>query len=79
MNPTHARDATGIFIALMLRFDRHLEAMRRGQEKLAKNIEFPAFYFNWSMVGYVLGLATTLYVMYTFKAAQVDPLPCCLP
>ncbi|KAJ1445069.1 signal peptide peptidase-domain-containing protein [Pelagophyceae sp. CCMP2097] len=47
----------GLFIALLLRFD----ARRRLQH-------WP--YFRAGMAGYVLGLATTLAVMYKFDAAQ---------
>jgi len=50
----------GIFIALLLRFDYHLT----GEQGLR-----PRF-FNCTMVSYFLGLATTIFIMHTFNAAQ---------
>jgi len=50
----------GIFIALLWRFDVH----NRGK-KSGSNI-----YFNVTLLNYVLGLASTMFVMHTFKAAQ---------
>jgi len=54
----------GIFIALMLRFD----VVRARKQKVKKN--FPKPYFNFTYVGYFLGMATTIGVMHVFKAAQ---------
>lgn len=54
----------GIFIALMLRFD----VVRARKQKAKKN--FPKPYFNFTYVGYFLGMATTIGVMHVFKAAQ---------
>jgi minor histocompatibility antigen H13 len=51
----------GVFIALLLRYDHH------------RNINLKQFstpYFNNTMVGYFVGLATTIIVMHTFQAAQ---------
>merc|ERR1711879_358164 len=54
----------GIFIALMLRFD----VVRARKQKVKK--DFPKPYFNFTYVGYFLGMATTIGVMHVFKAAQ---------
>lgn len=51
----------GIFIALCLRFDQSLSKDKR---------RFSRPYFTACMIAYVLGLATTMFVMHTFKAAQ---------
>ena len=56
---------SGIFIALMLRFD----VVRARKQKLKKN--FPKPYFNFTYIGYFLGMVTTIGVMHVFKAAQV--------
>jgi len=52
----------GIFIALLLRFDAK-------HSKKAKRV-FKKTYFNSTFLAYVLGLATTIFVMHTFQAAQ---------
>jgi minor histocompatibility antigen H13 len=52
----------GIFIALLLRFDAKFSAKRKQG--------FSKTYFSATFVGYVLGLATTIFVMHTFQAAQ---------
>jgi len=52
----------GIFIALLLRFDAK-------HAKKAKKV-FKKTYFNVTFVAYILGLATTIFVMHTFQAAQ---------
>eukprot|EP00761_Pharyngomonas_kirbyi_P012084 gb/GECH01012111.1/.p1 GENE.gb/GECH01012111.1/~~gb/GECH01012111.1/.p1 ORF type:complete len:328 (+),score=58.92 gb/GECH01012111.1/:1-984(+) len=52
----------GVFIALMLRFDRHLAAKRK---QPTSNV-----YFMTCMTSYILGLATTIFVMHAFQAAQ---------
>merc|ERR1712167_136599 len=46
----------GIFVALCLRYD-----LRQGKTTSV---------FQWCFFGYILGLATTVYVMHVFKAAQ---------
>eukprot|EP00005_Dracoamoeba_jomungandri_P005522 CAMPEP_0174260732 /NCGR_PEP_ID=MMETSP0439-20130205/10404_1 /TAXON_ID=0 /ORGANISM="Stereomyxa ramosa, Strain Chinc5" /LENGTH=361 /DNA_ID=CAMNT_0015345045 /DNA_START=37 /DNA_END=1122 /DNA_ORIENTATION=+ len=51
----------GIFVALMLRFD---EKRARGR----KNFKKP--FFTFTFIGYFLGMATTIFIMHTFKAAQ---------
>eukprot|EP00127_Corallochytrium_limacisporum_P005361 Clim_evm37s203 gene=Clim_evmTU37s203 len=54
----------GIFIALLLRFDRH-------RSKVAKHDdEFKRPYFHTTTLGYVVGLALTMVIMHTFEAAQ---------
>ncbi|EGC36877.1 hypothetical protein DICPUDRAFT_150570 [Dictyostelium purpureum] len=56
----------GIFIALLLRFDRHLH-----QEKKTKGKgPMKTTYFSSTLVAYALGLFTTIFVMHVFKAAQ---------
>jgi minor histocompatibility antigen H13 len=53
----------GIFIALMLRFDRHLT-----QKKSHKvNV-----YFIVCFISYVIGLVTTIVVLHVFQAGQVS-------
>jgi len=62
----------GIFIALMLRFDRKNAFPNKSVQDLAKSAynSFDKFYFSSTLVAYVLGLVTTIAVMHTFKAAQ---------
>jgi len=52
----------GIFIALLLRFDKKI-----GQKRGAP---FPKPFFHASCIAYILGLATTIFVMHQFQAAQ---------
>jgi len=52
----------GIFIALLLRFDAK-------NSRRAKNV-FKKTYFKTTFIAYILGLATTIFVMHTFQAAQ---------
>jgi len=52
----------GIFIALLLRFDAK-------HSQRAKKV-FKKTYFNTTFLAYILGLATTIFVMHTFQAAQ---------
>lgn len=62
----------GIFIALMLRLDEHL-AKTSGKAAGHPSKHLPAgdtFYFNVTMVGYIVGLLATVAVMYWFEAAQ---------
>jgi minor histocompatibility antigen H13 len=64
----------GLFIALMLRFD-----LTRQQGK--PEVEMTRDYFRICLLGYFLGLATTVFVMYYFEAAQPALLylsPACL-
>ena len=58
----------GIFIALMLRLDRHIAETRAPGSTRAH--KFPKPYFHSVMVGYWLGLSITLAVMYWFEHAQ---------
>jgi len=62
----------GIFIALMLRFDRKNAFEKDGPEKLLQRryTHFDKYYFATSLFAYTLGLVTTIVVMHTFKAAQ---------
>ncbi|KAI8323694.1 peptidase A22B, signal peptide peptidase, partial [Martensiomyces pterosporus] len=70
----------GIFVALCLRFDRHRYLAKLGYSKdkplppalhgRHRGFPFPTPYFNACMAAYVAGLATTITVMHTFKAAQ---------
>jgi minor histocompatibility antigen H13 len=53
----------GIFVALLLRLDILLN------KKNSKN-EVETYYFNFVMLGYAVGLLTTILVMYYFQAAQ---------
>ena len=53
---------TGIFVALMLRFDAH---RARGRK------DFKKPYFTFTFGGYLLGMVTTIAVMHFFQAAQV--------
>lgn len=55
----------GIFVALCLRFDRHLAG-----KKLKAGQSFPKPYFTACFIAYILGLVTTVAVMHTFQAAQ---------
>ncbi len=54
----------GIFLALLLRFD-HKIARNKQSGRFAKP------YFTTGFIAYILGLVTTIFVMHTFKAAQV--------
>jgi minor histocompatibility antigen H13 len=53
---------TGIFLALLLRFDY------KNSERIE---DVKRVYFFGTLVAYVLGLLTTVLVMYAFNAAQV--------
>ena len=69
----------GFFLALLLRFDAH----NANVDYFPTNVHasFPKPYFHSALFGYVLGLATTLYVMIVFEAAQPALLylvPACL-
>ncbi|KAL1682742.1 signal peptide peptidase-domain-containing protein [Schizophyllum commune] len=52
----------GVFVALALRYDFHKAGRPRGP--------YAKPYFTAALAAYVLGLATTMTVMHTFKAAQ---------
>lgn len=49
----------GVFVALLLRFDRSLDIKLKATK-----------YFNSNMLFYVVGLVVTIFVMHVFKAAQ---------
>lgn len=69
----------GFFLALLLRFDAHKANLPT--DKTDVHASFPKPYFHSSLIGYVLGLGTTLYVMIVFNAAQPALLylvPACL-
>jgi minor histocompatibility antigen H13 len=51
----------GFFLALLLRFDAHLANLPVFPTDL--HVPFPKPYFHSALFGYVIGLATTLYVM----------------
>lgn len=50
----------GVFVALLLRFDRSLKKKLKGRTP----------FFNMCFMSYVLGLVTTIFVMHYFKHAQ---------
>ncbi|KAF9438882.1 hypothetical protein BGZ76_003568 [Entomortierella beljakovae] len=58
----------GVFVALCLRFDQHLAGTKN--PSLGRSTRFSKPYFTACFIAYVAGLATTMYVMHTFKAAQ---------
>jgi len=51
----------GLFLALLLRFDAKRSLTRKS---------FQTPYFTVTFIGYVLGLAVTMFVMHVFRAAQ---------
>jgi len=53
----------GVFIALLLRYDHHRNASKEDTKNTTP-------YFHNTLVGYFVGLATTIFVMHTFQAAQ---------
>lgn len=66
----------GVFVSLCLKFDDYLASKKHpakhkvnGIVKSAKT--FPKPYFYTSLIFYIIGLAVTMTVMHTFKAAQV--------
>lgn len=56
----------GIFVSLALRYDYYRHTRSDSQAGLS----FSKPYFYASLFAYVAGLATTMFVMHTFKAAQ---------
>lgn len=52
----------GVMVSLCLRFDRHLTP--------ESSSSYSKYYFKACFLAYLLGLATTMAVMHTFKAAQ---------
>ncbi|KAI8997326.1 signal peptide peptidase-domain-containing protein [Pilobolus umbonatus] len=59
----------GIFVALCLRYDRHMSWKQKPVGEF-RSLQFPKPYFTSCMIAYVIGLATTMAVMHFFKAAQ---------
>ncbi|KAI9330885.1 signal peptide peptidase [Obelidium mucronatum] len=60
----------GIFIALCLSYDHHNYLKSTAGKRNKQSRWFPTPYFTTCFVMYIVGLATTVYVMHTFKAAQ---------
>ncbi|KAI8141484.1 signal peptide peptidase-domain-containing protein [Fennellomyces sp. T-0311] len=59
----------GIFVALCLRYDRHISWEREPKGEF-RSTHFPKPYFTACSIAYILGLATTMFVMHVFHAAQ---------
>ncbi|KAI8393620.1 signal peptide peptidase-domain-containing protein [Radiomyces spectabilis] len=59
----------GIFVALCLRFDRHM-AWQRHPVGDFRSTNFSKPYFKACCIAYVIGLGTTMIVMHVFNAAQ---------
>ncbi|KAI8091147.1 signal peptide peptidase-domain-containing protein [Gilbertella persicaria] len=59
----------GIFVALCLRFDRHM-SWKRNPAGQFRSTRFPKPYFTANLIAYVFGLGLTMVVMHFFKAAQ---------
>ena len=63
---------SGIFISLMLRLDYSLfRAAKIVAVSEVNKLRCNTFYFWAVMLGYFVGLSTTVFVMYQFNAAQV--------
>merc|ERR1711908_188967 len=61
----------GIFIALLLRYDLHRYSEKPIKDPAKRgSVAFPKPFFNSCILCYVLGLITTVLVMYKFGAAQ---------
>ena len=58
----------GFFLALLLRFDAHNANLPYFPTNI--HASFPKPYFHSALIGYVIGLGVTLYVMVAFEAAQ---------
>ncbi|ORE17730.1 hypothetical protein BCV71DRAFT_243873 [Rhizopus microsporus] len=59
----------GIFVALTLRYDRHM-SWKRNPVGEFRSTDFPKPYFTACFIAYILGLVTTTAVMHIFNAAQ---------
>jgi minor histocompatibility antigen H13 len=57
-------------VALSLRFDHHRYLASPEGKKNPGSRSFAKPYFYSAFAAYILGLATTMFVMHTFKAAQ---------
>mmetsp|Transcript_16076 Transcript_16076/g.30366 ORF Transcript_16076/g.30366 Transcript_16076/m.30366 type:complete len:390 (+) Transcript_16076:3378-4547(+) len=69
----------GFFLALLLRFDAHNAKVPYFPTNV--HASFPKPYFHSALVGYIVGMATTMFVMIKFEAAQPALLylvPACL-
>ncbi len=69
----------GFFLALLLRFDAHNANVPYFPTNA--HASFPKPYFHSSLLGYILGMGTTMFVMIKFQAAQPALLylvPACL-
>ncbi len=69
----------GFFLALLLRFDAHNAEVPYFPTDA--HASFPKPYFHASLIGYVLGMGMTMFVMIKFQAAQPALLylvPACL-
>jgi len=69
----------GFFLALLLRFDAHNANVPVFPTNA--HVSFPKPYFHSCLIGYILGMGATMYVMITFQAAQPALLylvPACL-
>lgn len=69
----------GFFLALLLRFDAHNANVKYFPTNV--HASFPKPYFHSALVGYIVGMATTMFVMIKFNAAQPALLylvPACL-
>ena len=69
----------GFFLALLLRFDAHNAKIPCFPTNV--HVPFDKPYFHSALLGYVIGLGTTLYIMIAFEAAQPALLylvPACL-
>lgn len=61
----------GIFIALCLKFDHYqFTQSLKGKRGVKPTKWYPTPYFTTCLVMYILGLALTIFIMHTFKAAQ---------
>lgn len=54
----------GLFISLMLRLDHEIHCKSRSESHFSKP------YFTSACIGYFVGIAVTLYIMYAFEHAQ---------
>ncbi|KAI8099409.1 signal peptide peptidase-domain-containing protein [Halteromyces radiatus] len=59
----------GIFVALCLRYDRHM-AWKKNPSGDFRSTQFSKPYFTSCLIAYFLGLVTTMAVMHIFHAAQ---------
>merc|ERR1719491_645867 len=69
----------GFFLALLLRFDA--ENAKVNYWSTDAHCSFPKPYFHATLIGYILGMSTTMFVMIKFEAAQPALLylvPACL-